>query len=139
MTATPSTPSNRLARSRVIRFLTNLLMGNSSRQCAVGSRQEKGALGVSCPLPTAACPLFSSDNRRRDGGAHRALEHDLLEVVPLARLRLHPTELVDHRVGVVHQLGLVEAQLADDGVDVAAGVVAELDLAGGVFADRVAD
>ena len=36
-------------------------------------------------------------------------------------------------------LRLLEAHLADDAVDVAAGVVAELDLAGGVFADGVAD
>ena len=36
-------------------------------------------------------------------------------------------------------LGRVEAELADDGVDVAAGVVAELDLAGLVLLDGRGD
>ena len=61
------------------------------------------------------------------------LSTTFLKYCALARLRLQLADLVDHRVDVVDQLGLVEADLADDAVDVAAGVVAEFDLAGGVF------
>ena len=43
-------------------------------------------------------------------------------------------DVVDEGLNVLRPVGGVEAQLADDGMDIAAGIVAELDLAGLVLA-----
>src|SRR4051812_25560798 len=83
MTATESRSFKRPVSSLVIRFLTCLLMFQSSA-CASAHGQL---------------------HRRR----HRAFDHDFLEVRALARLRLHLANLVDHRVDVVDQLVLLEA------------------------------
>src|ERR1700689_3193503 len=48
-----------------------------------------------------------------DRRCHRALEHDLLEKRPLARRRLEPMQMGDHRIDVIHQLLFFEADFAD--------------------------
>ncbi len=62
-----------------------------------------------------------------------------VDVVPLDAGRLGVPDLLDEDVDVVDQLVLVEAHLADAGVDVAALVGAVLDLAGLELLDRRGD
>src|SRR5262245_28114451 len=116
MTATESTPLKRSPSSLVIRFLTFLLMTN------LGFRVETRLLNVQL-------------HRRR----HRPLDDYLLEKRALAGHGLELADVPNHGVDVVDQLGLIEAHLADDAVDVSARIVAEFDLAGRVFLDGVAD
>ena len=64
-----------------------------------------------------------------------ALDGDPLDVLAADRGRLHVQDEVDEGGDVVDELGGLEAHLADHRVHVAAGVGAELDLAGLVLAD----
>src|SRR4051812_28466377 len=135
ITATDSTPLNRSPSSRVMRFLTFLLM-ITPRVSGLGRRvsgQRRKRLRLH-PKPEPRYPnpdlLDVQLHRRR----HRGLDHDLLEERALARRRLELADVADHRVDVLDQLRVVEAHLADHAVHVAAGVVAEFHLAGGVLA-----
>src|SRR5205807_7923824 len=60
-------------------------------------------------------------------------------VMALHACRLDGADLVEEGVDVVGELVLVEAQLADAGVNIAALVGAELDLAGFELLDRLGD
>src|SRR5690606_27240598 len=73
----------------------------------------------------------------RDTGAHRGGQGDLLDVAPLRSGRLEPQHLVDGGQVVLQQLLLVEGDLADDEVEVAVAVDAELDLAALDVGDRL--
>ena len=58
-------------------------------------------------------------DRQRHSRRHRPLEDDLLEVLALTGGGLNLANLGDHRVDVLGEFALVEAHLADDGVDIA--------------------
>src|SRR5262249_28251904 len=88
------------------------------------------------PPGNSAFPTLNSD---RDAGRHGAGDGDRLDVVALDAGGLDGPHLLDEGGDVVHQLVVVEADLADAGVGVAALVGAVLDLAGLLFADRLGD
>src|SRR5207249_2748543 len=126
MTATASMSLNRSAVSLVIRFLTFLLITHLEFRVSGFGFRVKGKDSRLYPKPETRYPNPDSLNVQLHRRRHRALDDHLLEKRALAGHRLHLADLRDHRVDVVDQLGLVEADLADDAVDVSAGVVAEL-------------
>src|SRR5437763_6867989 len=75
----------------------------------------------------------------RDARAHGGADRDRLDEVALDAGRLGGADLIDEGVDVVGQLVLLEAHLADAGVDVAALVGAIFDLAGLELADGGGD
>src|SRR5690348_6973846 len=139
MTATPSTSPKRDFISFSIRLLTRLLI-IPPRVSGLGIRDPGERRSCSSPqsrFPSPETRLHGYRDLHR--GGHRRLQHDLLEVRALARLRLELLHDVDHRVNVVRELLIVEAHLANNAVDIPTGVVAELDLAGRVFGNRLGD
>src|SRR5207249_2919247 len=90
---------------------------------------------VSCQLSVVSCPAFRNGPRTtdrlngyRDTRAHRRGDGNRLHVVTLDARRLGGLHLVHEGGDVVGQLVLLEAELANAGVDVAALVGAILDL-----------
>ena len=72
-----------------------------------------------------------------NAGAHGRGDCNSLEVLALNGDGLHSHYQVDEGLYVFDQLGRVETQFAHNRMDVSAAVVAELDLTGLVFLDRL--
>src|SRR6185437_14091642 len=76
-------------------------------------------------------------SRDTNAGAHRGTDRSPLHVVALHRVRLDGRNVVNEGLDVFRELLGGEAQLADHRVDIATGIVAELDLTSLVFLDRL--
>src|SRR5438874_1588295 len=114
-------------RASISICLMALLMSSAYR----GSSPEES--GGSRP------PLAQRSHAHGDAGCHGASQGDGSNVVSLDTRRLDRPNLFDESRDVGRQLVLVEAHLADAGMDVAALVGAIFHLAGLELADRAGD
>src|SRR5258706_280606 len=72
-----------------------------------------------------------------DTWGHGGTDGNALEIVAFHAARFQVHDVLNEGIDVVDQLGGIEAELAHGGMDVSAGVIAELDLARLVLTDRL--